>query len=338
MRNITFLKEPVYIRSHAAVGGFEEGRGPLGSRFDLIDRSDKFGMDTWERSEGEMSRTALNLALSKAGLSPDKISVLAAGDLQNQCVASSGGLFSLGIPYLGLYGACSTCCESLIVASSYLSSTEGAVYAAAVTSSHNSAAERQFRTPLEYGGQRPPTSQWTATASGAFVLSKIPSKVKISAFMPGRIVDGYITDSSNMGAAMALSTFDTLSSFFGEVSSDGFDFVFTGDLGRIGSDILRSLLLDGSPSLRKISAIHEDCGLLLYDMKRRDVHSGASGCGCSASVLSAKIIPMLESGEIKKIAFLSTGALMSPSSVLQGEHICGISPITVIEREDIQDE
>lgn len=334
MRNITIPNHPIYFHSTAAVGGFEEGRGPLGSLFDFIDPTDKFGMDTWERAEGEMSRICLNLALSKVGLSPSDLSVLVAGDLQNQCVASSGGLFSFGIPYLGLYGACSTCCESLMVASLYLLSTEGSSYAAAVTSSHNCAAERQFRTPLEYGGQRPPTSQWTATASGAFILSKKPADVKITAFMPGKIIDGYTKDSSNMGAAMALSAFDTLSTFFEDMDADSFDLVLTGDLGRVGSDILRELLSEGKASLRKLAALHEDCGLLIYDRKKQDVHSGGSGCGCSASVLSSRIIPLISKGEFRRVAFLSTGALMSPSSVLQGDHIAGISPIVVLERED----
>ena len=334
MRNITVLKNPVYFHSSAAVGGYEEGRGPLGAFFDFIDASDKFGMDTWERAEGEMSRVCLNLALGKGGLSPDDVSVLVAGDLQNQCVASSGGLFSLGIPYLGLYGACSTCCESLLIASSYLSSTDGASFAAAVTSSHNCAAERQFRTPLEYGGQRPPTSQWTATASGAFVLSKKPSQVKISAFMPGKIVDGYTKDTSNMGAAMALSAYDSITTFFSDVSADDFDMVVTGDLGLVGSDVLRSLLSEGTPKMKKLAALHEDCGLILYDREKQDVHSGGSGCGCSASVLSSRILPLLSSAEISKVAFLSTGALMSASSVLQGDHIAGISPLIVIEREN----
>ena len=188
------LKSPVYIKSYASVGGYEESRGPLGDLFDFCDPSDLFGMDTWERAEGEMSRIALNIALKKSGITPSEISLLAAGDLQNQCVASSGGLFSFGIPYLGLYGACSTCTEALIIASSLVSIDGGYPYAAAVTSSHNSAAERQFRTPLEYGGQRSPTAQWTTTAAGAFILSREPSAIKISAVMPGKIIDGYTSD------------------------------------------------------------------------------------------------------------------------------------------------
>ena len=290
-------------------------------------------MNTWERAEEEMSRLALNTALNKAGISHKDLSIIASGDLQNQCVASSGGLFSFGAPYFGLYGACSTATESLIIAATYLSLTEDAVYGAAVTSSHNCAAERQFRTPLEYGGQRSPSAQWTATASGAFVLSKKPSNVKITAFMPGKIVDGYIKDASNMGAAMALAASDSILSFFSEESPEDFDIILTGDLGRVGSDILHDLIKEGSENFIKLNSLHADCGTIIYDKKYQDVHAGGSGCGCSASVMAAYYIPKLSRGEIKKMALLSTGALMSPSSVLQGEHILGIAPLIVLEHE-----
>lgn len=334
MRKITYLENPIYFESFAAVGGSEEGRGPLGSKFDFIDEKDLFGMKTWERAEGEMSRIALNIALKKADLSPSSLSVLAAGDLQNQCVASSGGLFSFGVPFIGLYGACSTCTEGLMVISAMLSSSKKYERAASVTSSHNCAAERQFRAPVEYGGQRPPSSQWTATASGAFILTKKRTRARISAFMPGKATDGYIKDPTNMGAAMALGAFDSISSFFSENSPDEFDCIFTGDLGKIGSDILRELLIENCECGRRLASIHKDCGLLLYDLNEGDFHSGGSGCGCSASVLASHILPMVEKGEFKKILFLSTGALMSASSVFQGEHILGIAPLIQIEHEE----
>lgn len=335
MQNPIFLKESIYFKSFAAVGGYEEGRGPLGKNFDFCDPSDLFGMKTFERAEGEMSRIALNFALTKASVKPSELSLIVAGDLQNQCVASSGGLFSFGVPFLGLYGACSTCTEALLVLSLAMNNSEKYTLGASVTSSHNSAAERQFRTPLEYGGQRAPTSQWTATASGAFILSKERTRAKISAVMPGRIVDGYTGDASNMGAAMALSAKDTLLSFFSEVSPEGFDLILTGDLGKVGSSILKELLEDSGDTGRTLSYLHKDCGTLLYDFKTQDVHSGASGCGCSASVLASKFLPMVEAGIVKKMALLSTGALMSTSSVYQGEHILGISPIIVIENEPL---
>lgn len=335
MQKITYLEKPIYFEAFAAVGGFEEGRGPLGKQFDLIDEKDLFGMKTWERAEAEMSRVALNTALNKASLTPEKLNLLVAGDLQNQCVASSGGLFSFGIPFLGLYGACSTCTEGLLILTAMLTSSKNYSRGASVTSSHNCAAERQFRTPIEYGGQRAPSAQWTATAAGAFILSKEKSDVKITAFMPGKVVDGYSKDPSNMGSAMALAAFDSIASFFEENDPDEYDLIVTGDLGRIGSDILEELLcekikLHGT----KLASIHRDCGLMLYDSKIQDVHSGGSGCGCSASVLASHLLPQLKRGEVQKILFLSTGALMSSSSVNQGDHILGVAPVIRIEREN----
>lgn len=335
MQKITYLEKPIYFEAFAAVGGFEEGRGPLGKQFDLIDEKDLFGMKTWERAEAEMSRVALNTALNKASLTPEKLNLLVAGDLQNQCVASSGGLFSFGIPFLGLYGACSTCTEGLLILTAMLTSSKNYSRGASVTSSHNCAAERQFRTPIEYGGQRAPSAQWTATAAGAFILSKEKSDVKITAFMPGKVVDGYSKDPSNMGSAMALAAFDSIASFFEENNPDEYDLIVTGDLGRIGSDILEELLCEKIRSHgTKLASIHRDCGLMLYDSKIQDVHSGGSGCGCSASVLASHLLPQLKRGEVQRILFLSTGALMSSSSVNQGDHILGVAPVIRIEREN----
>ncbi len=334
MQKITYLEKSIYFESYSAVGGFEEWKGPLGKKFDFIDASDKFGMKTWEKAEGEMSRIALNFALKKKNLTPDELNVLVAGDLQNQCVASSGGLFTFGVPFLGLYGACSTCTEGLLVLSAMLTTSKTYTRGASVTSSHNCAAERQFRTPLEYGGQRAPSSQWTATASGAFILTKEPTRAKISAFMPGKAVDGYTKDQSNMGAAMALAAFDTIERFFEENNADTFDLILTGDLGEVGSSILEDMLKDKDKKQgTKLASLHKDAGLLLYDKKFQDVHSGASGCGCSASVLASHILPMVEDGSIKKMLLLSTGALMSTSSVCQGDHILGVAPLIQIEHE-----
>lgn len=331
MQKITYLENPIYFESYSAVGGYEEGHGPLGEKFDFIDEKDLFGMKTWEKAEGEMSRLALNLALKKKDIENDSLNLIVAGDLQNQCVASSGGLFSFGVPFLGLYGACSTCTEGLLVLTAMLSTSKNYTRGASVTSSHNSAAERQFRMPLEYGGQRTPSAQWTATAAGAFILSKTPSRVKITAFMPGKAVDGYIKDASNMGAAMALAASDTILSFFRENDPREFDLIVTGDLGMVGSNILYDIIKEKSPDGDLISKKHRDCGLILYNTEASDVHAGGSGCGCSASVLASHFLPMLESGELKKILFLSTGALMSTSSVFQGDHILGIAPCIVIE-------
>ena len=332
MRNVTELDCGIYFESFSAVGGRLEGKGPLRSGFDLLDEGELFGMKTFERAEGEMSRIALNLALSKKGIDHKELDLLVAGDLQNQCVASSGGLFSFGIPFIGLYGACSTCTEGLMVLSSLLSVSQSYTRGASVTSSHNCAAERQFRMPLEYGGQRTPSASWTSTAAGAFVLSKDKSNIRLSSFMPGRAVDGYVNDPSNMGAAMALAASDSILRFFDLHDPLSFDLLVTGDLGSVGSDILHDILKSKSRHGAYLNSIHSDCGLLIYDRDEYDVHAGGSGCGCSASVLSSYILPSIENGKFGKVLFLSTGALMSTSSVYQGEHIIGIAPAIVIER------
>lgn len=333
MKRIKKLNTPPRFVSYSAVGGYEEKNGPLGDVFDLCDVSDTFGQKTWEAAEGEMGRCAMNLALSKCHLSHEMLELIVAGDLQNQCVASSVGLDSFGAPFLGIYGACSTCTEALLILSSMIEN--GTISTGAcVTTSHNSAAERQFRTPLEYGGQRAPSAQWTSTAAGSFVLSSDESvisasrygAVEISDFMIGRIVDGATADASNMGAAMSFAAAESLIEYFSEseLKPRDFDFIVTGDLGKVGTKILRAILDERLPSA---SARHLDCGNLLYDTKKQDAHSGASGCGTSASVLASYFLPQLESGDIKDVLFLSTGALMSPSSVLQGNTIKGIAPI-----------
>ena len=330
MKRVTRLKTPIHFRSWASVGGYEERRGPLGEKFDFCDTSDKFGQKTWEIAEAEMGRIALNTALSKANISHSDLELLVAGDLQNQCVASSTGLSSFGIPFLGVYGACSTCTESIMTLSSFIDSSDTMQIGAALTTSHNSAAERQFRTPIEYGGQRAPTAQWTSTAAGAFILARGEGDVQITEYMPGRIVDGSTSDGANMGGAMAFAAFDTIRAYFDETGENIYDLdcIITGDLGRVGSDILRELMAKELPGSERL---HNDCGLLLYDMKAQDAHSGASGCGTSASVLACHFLPLLAEGRIRRILFLSTGALMSPSSLLQGENIYGIAPLIRLE-------
>lgn len=330
MNRITKINTPIHFAGYAAVGGYEERRGPLGEKFDFCDDEDKFGQNTWEIAEAEMGRIALNIALSKTDLSHSDIDLLVAGDLQNQCVASSGGLNSFGIPFLGIYGACSTCTESLMTLASFIDSSEKMTYGAAVTTSHNSAAERQFRTPIEYGGQRTPTAQWTSTAAGAFILKRGEGDVMLTEYMPGRIVDGSTSDGANMGGAMAFAAFDSICAYFAESGENPLDvdLIVTGDLGRVGSNILYELLAKELPGAERR---HTDCGLLLYDDSKQDSHSGASGCGTSASVLACRFLPMLKSGELRRILFLSTGALMSPSSLLQGENIYGIAPLIRLE-------
>ena len=332
MRKImSFEENPPVFKSWSAVGGYEEKRGPLGEYFDFTDESDRFGMPTWERAEGEMGRLSLNFALSKINLSQERLDAIFAGDLENQCVASSSGLYSFGAPYIGLYSACSTCTEALLLLSALISHTEISL-GATVTTSHNSAAERQFRTPIEYGAQRTPSAQWTATASGAFILGEGKGKVKILDGMIGKIVDGVTRDAANMGCAMARAAFDTIYTYFSisKYAPRDFDCIVTGDLGRVGSAVLCEMLEGDVPGA---ASRHMDCGNLIYSKENADLHAGASGCGCSASVLATYFLPRLESGEFKNILFLSTGALMSPTSVMQGENILGIAPVIHISSE-----
>lgn len=301
-------------------------RGPLGACFDLCDESDRFGMNTWESAESEMQRMALNTALAKAKLEEHDLGALFAGDLLNQCVGSAYGLLSFNVPYFGLYGACSTSCEGLLLAG--MAVTHGAfARAAVVTSSHYCAAERQYRTPIEYGGQRPPTAQWTVTGAGALILAKTSEpnlQARLRRALPGIARERGINDPNNMGAAMAPAAEDTLVRFFRATHTTPADYdrIVTGDLGFEGGDILCDLLrADGYP----IRDRYADCGQLIYSREAQDVHGGGSGCGCSAVVLAAHFLPKLRSGELSRILFLSTGAMMSPDSIKQGESIPAIA-------------
>ena len=327
MKRIIKVRSNIGFKASASVGGYEERRGPLGENFDFCDMTDRFGQKTWELAEGEMGRIALNTALTKARISHEDISLLVAGDLQNQCVGTSLGLSGFNIPFLGVYGACSTCTESLLILTSMLDSAENSAYGAAVTTSHNSAAERQFRTPIEYGGQRPLTAQWTSTAAGAFVLERGAEVGPfITEYMVGRIVDGATADGSNMGGAMSFAAADTIISYFKESGErvSNFDYIVTGDLGKVGSDIVKEILSRELPTAERL---HIDCGMLLYDLTKQDAHSGASGCGTSAAVLSNHFLKLFKNGDIRNILFLSTGALMNPQSLLQGQNIAGIAPL-----------
>ena len=318
------------IECAVSVVGKKEVDGPLGKLFDVCDQTDTFGADTWEKAESEMQRIALDTALTRSGLSVSGIGALFAGDLMNQCTSSSYGLANFDIPYFGLYGACSTCAESLILSSMLVDSGK-IKKAAAVCSSHNCSAERQFRFPLEYGGQRTPTSQWTVTGAGAFIVGEGSERSpKITAVMPGIVVDRGISDVNNMGAAMAPAAINTIGAYFKESgeSPDDFDAIVTGDLGFEGSNILVDIL---KAEGLDVSKRHRDCGLMIYDRKKQDAHAGGSGCGCSAVVLASHFLPKLKNGEFKKILFVATGAMMSPTSLLQGLAIPGIAHLLKIE-------
>lgn len=313
--------DPPSALGFAAAGGKKEGEGPLGGEFDLLNTDTSFGEETWEKAESRLQLDAVRKALEKAALSPKEIDLIFAGDLLNQCVGSTYGLRALEIPFLGVYGACSTMAESLCLASLFVDSRL-AERAVAVTSSHFCSAERQFRFPLEYGGQRPLTAQWTATAAGAVIVGR-GNGPYIREVTVGTITDLGITDMNNMGAAMAPAAASTFATFFKDTGTrpEDYDRIFTGDLGKVGSMLLLELLQEEGYDL---SRNHEDCGLLLYSPEQ-DVHAGGSGCGCSASVLCAHILPRLRKGEYKEVLFAATGALMSPTLVQQGESIPGIA-------------
>jgi stage V sporulation protein AD len=320
-RTVRFKKPPSVI-SGACVVGKKEGEGPLAETFDIIENDSFFGERTWERAESAMQRRALNAALEKAGLRGGDIDFVFAGDLLNQCIASSFGLRGSEIPFFGVYGACATSAECLALAAM---SIDGgyAGRAAAVTSSHFCTAERQFRFPLEYGGLRTPTAQWTATGAGAMILSSDGGGPYITHMTCGKIVDMGVADANNMGAAMAPAAYDTLCAYFDDTGSgpNNCDLIVTGDLGFVGSAILEDLFRrDGMD----IKIRHRDCGLLIFSREDQDVGAGGSGCGCGASVLAGYLLDGLRKGKWSSILYAATGALLSTVSTQQRESIPGI--------------
>ena len=331
--SIIKLSHAPSIISGASVVGKKEYDGPLGTDFDIHDNDSTFGMDTWEKSESEMQRLAVNTSLAKAKLSPSDIEVIFAGDLMNQCTGSAYGALGFAKPYFGIYGACSTFAEGLAIASMML----GAGYykkCAVVTSSHFCSAERQFRFPIEYGGQRPPTAQRTVTGAGAVILSLDGAGPFICDVMPGIPIDMGISDANNMGAAMAPAAINTFKRYFDETntSPSDYDLILTGDLGMEGHSILCEIM--GTKGY-DMSKNYNDCGLMIYNCKTQDVHSGGSGCGCSATVFSSLILKKLLRHELNNVLFAATGALMSPDSIKQGMSIPGIAHLIHIKNERI---
>lgn len=328
-QSVTFNKPPS-INGHACVVGKKEGEGPLRESFDYIGEDAYFGMETWEKAEVAMQRQALTLALNKAAIPPSKVEYIFAGDLLNQCIGSCYSVRDSDSGFFGLYGACSTMAESLSLAAMTIDGGYADI-TAAVTSSHFCSAERQFRFPLEYGGQRTPTSQWTVTGSGAVILSTEGAGPFITHITTGKVVDAGIKDANNMGAAMAPAAYDTLSTHFADlkISPSYYDLIVTGDLGKVGhSVVLDFFMRDGID----LSAIYNDCGLMIFS-EEQDVHAGASGCGCSASVLTGYILNGMRSGRWRRVLFAPTGALMSPTSVQQGDSILGICHAIAISTE-----
>ena len=329
-KEIIELKASIISTGNAV--GKKEYEGPFGRLFDIHSEDDRFGKDTWEKAESEMQRLSFNLALKKAKLGFENIGALFAGDLLNQCVGSSYGLLGCNIPYFGIYGACSTSAEGLILAS-VMTTHKIFERTAVVTSSHNCSAERQYRTPIEYGGQRTPTSQWTVTGAAAFVVGdEDQGKVKLRAALPGKVIDKGINDANNMGAAMAPALVDTFSRYFSESGSKpgDYDLIVSGDLGHEGAAILKDLMaVEGYD----MGDSYTDCGILIFDKEKQDTHSGGSGCGCSASVLSAYILPAMERGELKRVLYVASGAMMSPDSIKQGQSIPSVGHLLFLESE-----
>ena len=316
------LEIPAVITAWASVAGKKEVEGPLSHTFDIKCRDTYFGQKSWELAEKQMQEQVLKKLISKAGINQPDIGLVFSGDLLNQCIGSSFSLRNSGIPHLGLYGACSTMAESLLLASMTVAGGFSD-HVVAMTSSHFASSERQYRFPLGYGGQRTPTSQWTVTGSGAALVCSQGTGPKITACTIGTVTDFGIKDANNMGAAMAPSAYRTIRAHFDDLhcSPSDFDLIVTGDLGQVGKELLMELASrDGITLGGKIT----DCGTLIFDNTTQDVHAGGSGCGCSAITLCGYLLEQLKSGKLNKILFCGTGALLSPTSSQQGLSIPGV--------------
>ena len=314
--------EPPVITTWASVAGKKESEGPLAHTFDITSQDTYFGQKTWEQGEKKMQQLALGKLAEKAGMRIQDFDIVFSGDLLNQCIGSSFTLRNMGVPHLGLYGACSTMAESLLMASMAVGGGFGDKVVA-MTSSHFASSERQYRFPLGYGGQRTPTAQWTVTGSGAALVCSQGKGPKITACTIGTVTDLGIKDANNMGAAMAPSAYATIKAHFDDLKTgpEDYDLIVTGDLGQLGKEMLMELARRDGVSLGGKLA---DCGTLVFDNTTQDVHAGGSGCGCSAITLCGYLLDKLNTGKLKKILFCGTGALLSPTSTQQGLPIPGV--------------
>ena len=324
MENFGYIRfRDVYLGGSSATVGKKEAAGPLGNWFDLVDTDEYFGMPTFEQGESEMVRRNLAHLFEKMNLQDEDVGVLLGGDLLNQCVGTSFGVKERCIPFLGLYGACSTIAEGLLVGSSLVSG--GFVPSAvAMASSHFCTAERQYRFPPEYGSQRPPTAQYTVTGAGAFYLTREKAPLRVADGVIGRIIDGGITDANNMGAAMAPAAADTILRYFQHSGrrQEEFDAIVTGDLGMEGLELTQELLRSSGLD---IASRHVDGGVLIFDAKAQDMHCGGSGCGCLSTVLGGYFMKRLQAKELKRILAVGTGALLNASTPLQKLSIPGVA-------------
>lgn len=311
------------VCGYAAVVGKKEGEGPLSKEFDKIYEDSHLGQKSWEAAESMLLNNAITTAIGKAGITNEAVDMIFSGDLLDQSIASTFGVKDLNLPHIGVYGACSTMALSISMAAIFVDSNAANV-AVSATSSHFCSAERQFRFPLEYGGKRAPTSQWTVTGSGCAVIAKEGAGPFVKAITFGEIIDYGIKDSNNMGAAMAPATCETIKKFFTDTNTgpDNYDLILTGDLGQVGSKLLYQLLMKDNYDIKQK---HNDCALMIYNMDDKDVGAGGSGCGCSGTVLCSHIFNRMRNNELNNVLFCATGALMSPTSTQQGQSIPGIA-------------
>ena len=321
-RQSFILPQMPVITAWASVAGKKESEGPLAHCFDVTSQDTYFGQKTWEQAEKQMQKLALDTLIKKAGISRQQVGLVLSGDLLNQCIGSSFTLRNTGIPHLGLYGACSTMAESLLLGAMTVSGgfSDRVI---AMTSSHFASSERQYRFPLGYGGQRTPSAQWTVTGSGAALLCSAGTGPRIESCTLGTVTDLGIKDANNMGAAMAPAAYTTIRAHFEDLNTgpEDFDRIVTGDLGQLGKDVLLELAKrDGISLGGKLI----DCGTMVFDLAEQDVHSGGSGCGCSAITLCGYLLDQLNNGKLKRILFCGTGALLSPTSTQQGLPIPGV--------------
>ena len=332
----TFVYEhPPAIVSHASIVGPKEGRGPLASWFDTVLEDDLLGQKSWELAEMEMVRRCAKNAMNQAQLSDEDVQAMLGGDLNNQIIASSFAARTLGIPFIGLYGACSTFVQALVMGAALISGSflENAL---CVASSHFCTAERQFRFPLELGTQKPPQASRTATACGAALLSANGNEnaLRIASGTVGRVIDLNITDANHMGAAMAPAVFDTIAAHLSDTgrTAEDYDLIATGDLGWIGRDLLLALADAAGIDLPPEKLI--DCGASLY-YQEQDTHAGGSGCGCVASVSCSWLMKRMEAGELNRLLLVGSGAMLSPTSSQQGQSVPGIAYAACIERSNV---
>ena len=329
-QTVVFTRPPSLLAT-CAVGGKRELEGPLHGWFDLVSRDTKFGQSSWEKAETQMQTLALQMLLQKADLDAGDVDLIFGGDLLNQCIGTSFCLRDFGIPFLGIYGACSNMAEGLALAAMAVHGGY-ADRAVAMTSSHFASAERQYRFPLVYGGQRTTTSQWTVTGSGCALVSSEGSGPYVTSATIGKITDWGVKDANNMGAAMAPAAYHTIAQHLKDrgMHPGDYDLIVTGDLGSVGKQIVLDLFSRDGVNL---DGIYDDCGTMVYDLENQDVQAGGSGCGCSATVFCGYLYQQLKRGKYHRILLCGTGALLSTTSTQQGESIPGICHAVSIETE-----